>query len=70
MFEIGADIGELVNDANKLRDVENSIRSADNKGIQLEVTESSKRLRIPMSVWETGLDFQNAVKQLKKLAII
>jgi hypothetical protein len=65
VFGIGVELKGAVETGNELEGMENVIKKAGKEEIQLEIIESSKRLRISHQIWEAGLNFDDAVHKLK-----
>lgn len=65
MFGIGTELKGAVETGNELEGMEDTIKEGNEEEIQLEIIESSKRLRISRAIWEAGLNFDEAVQRLK-----
>jgi hypothetical protein len=71
VFSIGSLVENKVNDARKLKDHEEQLSPSSGGAVEIDIVESSVKLRIGAQVWlEQGVPFQQFVEQVKQVTVV
>lgn len=65
VFDIGEEVSSVIEQADQLLDFEKFVKTNTTGDVELEITENTKRIKIHKTIWEGGVDFQNAIERLK-----
>ncbi len=65
VFDIGQEVSSVISQADQLVSYEEFVKTSNVGDVQLEISETSKRIKINKRIWEDGVDFQDAIERLK-----